>query len=465
MRGLFARLSLSKKFLLVSFPVLLAATLAIGWWVGEQVKHSVVARTGAVTALYVDTFVSPYAQTLTRQDHLTDQDRSELMRLFVTTALGERIVSLKIWRADGRVVFATQGGDEGRTFAIDAGLRTALEGRIYSEISGRSAAEQSAHGQPRRARVIETYTPIHAEGSGKVIGAAEFYADVSEVDREAANAQRRAWLIVASAMLLLYVLLYLIVRGGSQTIARQQFELEEKLRQLTALNAQNEKLHGRVRRAAERATALNESFLRRVSSDIHDGPGQDLGFASMQLKNLTDDPVLRDAGVQERLSPVRTAVEAALRDLCAITADIQLPELEALSACELVERVVRDFQAKTGTSVKLTNNLAPLAMSMRVKITLYRLLQEALANTYRHANARYPRVSVNSDGGTLLLEVSDDGPGFDTQSALMKGRLGLTGMRERAEVLGGSFEIASRPGQGSRIRIGLPLEAGRSEDD
>ena len=75
-----------------------------------------------------------------------------------------------------------------------------------------------------------------------------------------------------------------MVRRGSETIVRQQRDLSEKLAQLTSLNAQNAVLHQRVKRAAERATALNENFLQRLSADLHDGPGQDLGFALMQLQ-------------------------------------------------------------------------------------------------------------------------------------------------------------------------------------
>src|SRR3954465_15476710 len=101
MNDLFRRLSLSQRFLLVSFPILLAGTLAIGWWIGEQVEDSVVRRLGGGTALYVDSFVSPHVQTLARAKDLTDADREELGALLANTALGKRIVSLKIWRPDG----------------------------------------------------------------------------------------------------------------------------------------------------------------------------------------------------------------------------------------------------------------------------------------------------------------------------------------------------------------------------
>jgi signal transduction histidine kinase len=457
----FGGLSLSRQFLLASFPILLAATLVIGWWIGAQVEDSVVRRIGGVTALYVDSFVAPHVQTLASADDLTDADRRGLSALLTQTQLGKRIVSLKIWRPDGRVLFSSDSPpDVGKTYPIDEGLELALKGGIFSEISDRSEGEREEHGAPS-ARLIETYTPIHADRLGKVIASAEFYSSPEEVDREATIAQRRSWLIVSGTMAGLYLLLSIVVLGGSRKIVEQQHDLGDKVKQLTELNAQNNALHERVRRAADQAAGLNETFLRRISSDIHDGPGQDLGFALMQLKNIGDrcaaSGEMQQSRYSEDLMPVRLAVEAALSDLCAISSDLQLPEIEPLALCEIADRVVRDYEGKTGCTVTLVNQLDGAHAPLPVKITLYRLLQEALANTFRHAKCKNPHVLLACDERTLTLEVRDDGPGFNTEAALKKGRLGLSGMRQRAEVLGGSFAVDSVPGTGTTIRINLPL--------
>ena len=459
----FRRLSLSQQFLLVSFPILLAATLVIGWWIGQQVEDSVVRRLGGVTALYVDSFVSPHVQSLAASDDLSDADKQELSALLANTQLGKKIMSLKIWRPDGRVLFSSaEPGDVGKNFPIDEGLELALRGGIFSELSDRSDSERAEHGAPS-ARLIETYTPIHADRKGKVIAAAEFYSSPDEVDREAIVAQRRSWLIVSGTMASLYLALSIVVLGGSRKIAEQQHDLAEKVAELTRLNEQNTHLHERVRRAADEAAALNEIFLRRISSDIHDGPGQDLGFALMQLKNLgdrTSETGQSGAQFAESIVPVRLAVESALSDLCAISADLQLPEIEPLPLCEIAARVVRDYEGKTGCTVTLENRLDGQQAPLPLKITLYRLLQEALANTFRHAKCRNPHVVIACEDETLRMEVTDDGPGFNTAAALKKGRLGLSGMRQRAEVLGGSFDVDSVPGTGTTIRITLPLNTG-----
>ena len=468
MKVVFSRLSLAKQFLMVSFPILLAGTLVIGWWIGQQVEDSVVHRIGGVTALYVDSFVAPHVQTLVHAADLSALDREALGADLANTPLGKRIVSLKIWRKDGYVLFSSDQGVIGRKFPIGEGLAVALGGSIFSEISERTKAEQAEHGQPMP-RLIETYTPIHADRHGEVIAAAEYYERPDEVDREAGAAQRRSWLLVAGSMLAMYLLLFVVVRRGSRTIAEQQDDLSDKVEQLTVLNQRNAQLQERVIRAAERATALNENFLQRISADIHDGPGQDLGFALMHLKNIGDVPCSSGnsqayAGVKD-IEPARLAVQSALADLRAISADLELPDIGPLGPAEIAARVVRDFQIKTGTSVSLVTSVADVMVSFRTKVALYRLLQESLANAFRHAQCKDCHVELNRDAGNLTVEVRDHGPGFDPKVAMAQGRLGLHGMRQRVEVLGGVFELHSIPGSGTMIRVTLPLVSEETAND
>lgn len=463
----FQRLSLAQQFLLLSLPILLTGTGLAGWWVGRQVQDSVVQRIGSVTALYVDSFVAPHVQTLLRQPELSPQDLAALRSDLRDTPLGQRIVDLRIWGPDGLVLFSTDAASMGRRFPVGEGLAAALAGAISAEISERSDAEQARHGQPLP-RLIETYTPIHADRSGAVIAAAEFYERPDEVDRAVARAQRHSWLLVAATMLGMYGLLFLVVLRGSRLITSQQQALATQLGELRGLNQQNEALQQRVSRAAQRAATLNEQLLQRISADLHDGPGQDLGFALMQLKNMGD--ALQAQGSAPAwsagLEPARLAVQSALGDLRAISADLELPELGPLGLAELAARVLRDFAAKTGAAVTLDAPLPEgLDAPFRVKVALYRLLQESLANAHRHAQGQACSVHLRSEGEWLQMQVRDRGPGFDPQQAARGGRLGLHGMRQRAEVLGGRFELDSVAGQGTTVRVTLPLRPVGSDDE
>lgn len=458
------RLSLSKQFLLLSFPILLATTVLLGWWVGRQVHDSVVHRIGADTALYVDGFIAPQLQQVDERGHLTEAEERALFEMITDAEWARRIVALRIWRPDGTVLFSSDGQGVGQKLEIDEGLEAAVAGSIFSEVSVRRGQAQTDHGQPLE-RMIETYTPIHTSDRGRIGAIAEFYQLPDEVDREAGAAQRRSWGVVAGAMLATYLLLFVLVRRGSGLIAAQRGALSAQVRRLTELNRQNRALHERVRSAAQEAVVVNEALLQRISASVHDGPCQDLGFALMQLRNLQDrlaeapgPAVAAPVDGAQDVHRISQAVEAAMADLRAIAANLELPDIEPLTLDEVARRVVRDFVGKTRQDVQLSCAVAPdLRVPGRIKTTVYRLLQESLANVWRHAQGSMCQVMVGADARSVVIEVNDRGPGFDLQAALASGRLGLSGMRQRVESLGGRFDVRSTQGQGTTVRVSLPL--------
>lgn len=458
----FLRRSLSHQFLIASFPILLIGMLLIGSWMATQIEESVAYRIGGVTGMYVDSFIAPHVQSLVGHDELSATDHAALDRILTTTPLRDRIVALKIWRADGRVLYSSTKALIGRTFPVGEGLRVALSGDVHSELSDLKEYENEFE-RVKWSHLIETYVPLHANGAGTVIAAAEFYHPTEELTRESHAAQLQSWLLVAAIVAGMYLLLFALVSRGSKTIAAQQGELNNKVMQLTSLVGQNSQLHDRVRRAAGRTAALNEVFLRRISADLHDGPGQDMGLALMQFEAVGNTCMVcpgkahRLFSASEEFRTIRTAMQSALADLRAISAGLQLPEIDKLSPCEIAARAVRDYERKTGATVALDTKSGTAPVSLSVKITLYRLLQESLANGFRHAGGSGQHIEVRADDHRLMVDVSDRGDGFDPTSVAPEGRMGLAGMRERIEILGGSFDLQSGPGQGTRIRVVLPL--------
>jgi signal transduction histidine kinase len=458
----FVTRSLSRQFLIASFPILLIGMLLIGSWVAAQITTSVAYRIGGMTGMYVDSFIAPHVQSLTNAEDLSDADRAALDQLFIDTALGEKIASLKIWRRDGRVLYSNNKALIGRTFPIDDGLKVALEGDVHSEMSDLSGVENELE-RGKWSKLIETYVPLHADGTGKVIAAAEFYHSTDQLARESRAAQVQSWLMLIATVAVMYLLLFALVRRGSKTILEQQGELNDKVTQLTALVAQNEHLHDKVRRAAARTAALNEVFLRRISADLHDGPGQDMGLALMQFEAIGETcmvcPGISHGPLSntEEFRVIRSSLQSAMADLRAISAGLQLPEIDKLSISEIAARALRDYERKTGATVTVdtVNGQAPASLS--VKIALYRLLQESLTNGFRHANGTAQHVKVETEVGRLIVEVSDRGTGFNPAAIVPEGHLGLVGMRERVEILGGSFDLQSTVGQGTTIRVTLPL--------
>lgn len=458
----FLRRSLSHQFLIASFPVLLIGMLLIGSWMATQIEDSVAYRIGGVTGMYVDSFIAPHVQSLVKNDDLSADDLATLDQMLMNTPLSEKIVSLKIWRPDGRVLYSNTKALIGRTFPVGEGLTVALAGDVHSEMSDLSGYENEFE-RGKWSHLIETYVPLHASGAGTVIAAAEFYHTTEKLTRESHAAQLQSWLMLAATVSGMYLLLFALVRRGSITIDTQQRELNNKVKQLTTVVAQNEQLHDKVRRAAGRTAALNEVFLRRISADLHDGPGQDMGLALMQFESIGETCV-QCPGVghglfstTEGFQTIRTALQSALTDLRAISSGLQLPEIDKLSPCEIAARAIRDYERKTGATVTLDSTSGTSPLSLSVKITLYRLLQESLANGFRHAGGSGQHVQVRAGEARLMVSVSDRGEGFNPGGVVPDGHTGLAGMRERVEILGGSFDLQSTPGQGTNIRVTLPL--------
>ncbi len=459
----FAKLSLVHRFLLIGFLILLAGMAVIGTWVGGQIEAGVIGGTGVVTNMYLDGAISPHVQSLSAGERLDDADRVALDRMLTDTRLGEHIVALKIWGRGGRIVYNSADPSlVGSRFAVERPLASAFAGEVRSRVVEQTEL-QTEFKDSRWSRLIETYAPLRAEADRSVLAVAGFFQTAEGLEQGVRNAQWRSWGVHGAVTLAMLVLLATLVRKANDTITATQRELSEKVAQLTALLAQNEHLHDRVNRAAARTMALNEQFLRNIATDLHDGPGQGLALASMRIDALADvcgnceHSIGRNGSVSEDFHTIHLALQSALTDLRAILRGLQLPEIEQLSLSETLRRAADDHQRKTGVAVPIALGNAPEAAPLPVRITLFRVLQESLANGFRHGGGRNQRVAVTASAGTLAVEVADDGKGFDPTALKPDGHFGLDWMRERVELLGGSFEVHSAIGRGTAVRVSLPL--------
>ncbi|HEY0606424.1 MAG TPA: sensor histidine kinase [Herpetosiphonaceae bacterium] len=459
------RLSLAHRFMLTSLLTLAVGMSGIGWWVGQQIEDGVAQRTAATTALYVDSLIAPQLEDLEPNQPLTPDHRANLSRLLQDTPLGQQIVVLKVWDREGRVVYSTDAATIGQVFPIKPWLALALQGTVSAKISDLEDEENIAERQ-HFARLLEMYTPIRQHTTGQVVAVAEFYQQVDDLQREIDDAQRRSWLVVGVAALVMYLLLSSFVQHASTTIASQQVRLQTQVGQLQSLLSQNQRLHDRVRRAAARTTALNERVLRRISAELHDGPAQDLGLALLRLDHsivcCTGCTIGADnQAAIENLNIIQSSLRRAMQEIRAISTGLGVPQLTRLTPRDVVERVVRTHERRTGTTVSLTTTELPDDASLAAKITLYRFLQEALTNAYRHAAGLGQVATVAAEADRLRIEVCDQGPGFaGAPIDDCEQHLGLVGMRERVESLGGVFEIASLAGQGTRVSARFPVHAG-----
>jgi signal transduction histidine kinase len=443
-------LSLTTQFLLANLVVFVGAMLVVGAWIGQQIESSILDRTASEAAIYVNSVIAPRLRSLVVERWLTESELAQMDNLFNTTLLGQQVVTVKVWAADGQILYSPNRALVGQRFPVDTELAASLTGAVTADLSNLTDPENVFERQQFR-RLLQVYAPIRQGTSGAIIAVAEFYQPTDELDAQVNSARIRAWLIIGLVGTLAYVLLAGIVKRGSDTISRQETLLRRQFGQLSVL-------HERIRGAALRTTTLNEQAMRRISADLHDGPGQALALALLRLDALHSRPACADCGVAAAdFGIVQGAVRDALAEIRTISAGLRLPELQPLNVRAVAERAVRDHMRRTAASIDLHVTDVPEQVPLAIKIALLRTLQEALSNATRHGGDARISVEVRRDGETLELVVTDRGQGFIPGSVSGSGQLGLVGMRERAELLGGSFEVNSVPGQGTVVTTRWPL--------
>jgi signal transduction histidine kinase len=209
--------------------------------------------------------------------------------------------------------------------------------------------------------------------------------------------------------------------------------------------------NARLYEQAQELAALEER--QRLARELHDSVSQALYGISLgahtALTLLNRDP----GRVAEPLNYVLAQAEAALTEMRALIFELRPESLETEGLIGALGRQATALQARHGMTVSTELGDEP-DLTLKVKQELYRVVQEALHNTVKHAQASKVSLSMNWNAEGLTLEVCDDGIGFDATSAF-PGHLGLQSMRERVKRLGGLLQIESAPGCGTRIHVQL----------
>src|SRR5690554_876795 len=152
-------LTLSQKFALASLLIILAGMAGIGAWVQKQIEKGVIHRAGAVTALYVDSFVAPNLQELGWGEELQPEHEEYLRTLLQETQLGRHIVAFKVWDTRGRLLYSTDDSQVGKTYPMHEGFLRARLGEVSARISQLDQEENKSLGE-LHAQLLETYSPV-----------------------------------------------------------------------------------------------------------------------------------------------------------------------------------------------------------------------------------------------------------------------------------------------------------------
>jgi signal transduction histidine kinase len=209
------------------------------------------------------------------------------------------------------------------------------------------------------------------------------------------------------------------------------------------------------RQASERLLTVEEDERRRIALELHDGVGQVL-----TAMTLTLDAAAGSAGPRataQRIGSARTMAATALAEVRHLAHRMRPARLEERGLIA----AIRDLAGQSGFPVRVhvDPRLDPVpALEPTMTVGVYRIVQEALANAARHSGAPVAHVSIGLRDHHLLLLISDDGRGFDLGATVDLG-IGLAGMYERAELLGGTLSVQSAIGHGTRVTLALPLGA------
>lgn len=227
-------------------------------------------------------------------------------------------------------------------------------------------------------------------------------------------------------------------------------------RERAAAHAAQQELSRRLRSLAARLMGEQEAERRRVARDLHDELGQSLAAARMQLQLIdrSSDPLRRIEG-RER---AREALDDAVQQMRLLARRLRPTVLDDHGLEAAVRTLAQDVAASHGLSVDLHIELGDPDLDEVVANHVFRIAGECLTNVTRHARARHVDLSLIRKDGVVQLSIQDDGVGMPEGSDTGRG-IGMLGMQERAESLGGSFEIRSRRGRYTVVRVSIPATA------
>lgn len=210
-----------------------------------------------------------------------------------------------------------------------------------------------------------------------------------------------------------------------------------------------------LRRAMEQG---QEEERRRVARDLHDQVGQTVTGLSLGLRTLEERLAGADAGVDERLAWLRRLAAGIGQDIHRAAADLRPAALDDFGLLAALAALAADWRARHGVAVDVQAVGAVDRLPPEIETAVFRAVQEALTNALKHARARTVSVLLEQRPDGLRLIVEDDGDGFDPEAAPpdARPRLGLSGMRERLQLVGGELEVEGAPGRGTTLFVTVP---------
>jgi len=252
-----------------------------------------------------------------------------------------------------------------------------------------------------------------------------------------------------------------------QEIARRK-DLAQALRKSNQRNSLLLKeainMQEHLRHLSRRVLSAQEEERKQISRELHDEIGQMLTGVTVRLATLKREAAINTRGLEKKLASTQRLLEKTMRIVHRFARELRPSILDDLGLIPALHAFMRQFTKRTRIPIAFSAFAAVEQLSNDKRTVLYRVGQESLTNVAKHARATRVSVDIRKVEGDVRLEIHDDGRSFRVQrvlSARRVTRLGLLGMRERVEMIGGVFSVVSAPGRGTTIRAQIPMKDGR----
>jgi PAS domain S-box-containing protein len=202
---------------------------------------------------------------------------------------------------------------------------------------------------------------------------------------------------------------------------------------------------------------VREEERAAIAREIHDELGQQLTAIKLDVSWL-DRKITEDTVIKERINGVLMMLTEMIHTIRRISTQLRPSILDDLGLIEALKWLVRDFQKRSGIGVEFDCPEESLKLEPALTTGLFRIFQETLTNIARHAEATAVSARLYVEDDRLILTIMDNGKGFDPAAAKKKKTLGLLGMKERALMMKGAYEIDSQPGKGTSLRFSVPMQ-------
>ena len=460
------RYRLSLWFALTSLFVIGGTAIVVNLVIGNLTERNLVRTAEESTtrdAIHLQAMMGRHLKSTLRAAGVSNAEQETLSLKFLASPSGLgvilpslveglNVVKLSLFDLKGEVVWSTDSNTKGLTTGESSIYETARHGGTASMLVNKLELPH-LDGVVRTTDVVETFVPLRESAEGHQIGILEIYRDVSSDIAVQVSAARTTvlWTTVASMGVLFAILAGFVVFAETNLIRSRRRELEAADNRLI----EREKADEVLLMLQRRLLVAQESERNRVARELHDEIGQDLTEIKLLLERT---PKLSKEQLDSASGQGQELVAKLIDKVRDISTNLIPSILVDFGLNAALEELIERQREQGGLRIRFESSMSQERLGSEIETAAYRIVQEGLTNVIRHSSAEEVAVLVWMMDGSLKLLIEDNGVGLESAAALDSGTsVGLPGMRQRVQSLGGELTVESAHGRGTRLDVTLPL--------